>query len=98
MITEEQRDIIDNQIRERIAIEVGKENEGKFLPISAMIDARMSLGLGLDLENACPYMRKCDFKSPQLCIHQPYRNCSWYKVRLASDVLDEKVNLEGVVV
>ncbi len=96
-ITEEQRDIMDAQIREEIKQKVGKKSSGNFLPVSAMINARMSLGLGLDLENACPYIRDCEFKTPQLSISPNYRGCSLYKVRLVGDILSNELKLEGKV-
>jgi hypothetical protein len=94
-ITDEQRNAIDNQIRERILYSLPPANL-EDLPITAMVHARVSLGLGINLENACPYMRACDNKSPNLCISNPYRECPHYKTRLAGDVLTGDINFAAV--
>ena len=97
-ITTEQRNAIDVQIRERRLREnpflglSGLDN----LPICAMLDTRQSLGLGSNLENACPYMRGCEEKTLELCLHRPYRDCFYYKINLASDFLDGKIDLQAV--
>lgn len=97
MITEEQREMIDAQVRKRVKEEIGAGDHGKPLLVLGMVDARIGLGLGLDLENACPYIRDCKLKT-YLCIHPDYRDFSCYRLRLASDLLDGKVNLEGISV
>jgi len=87
-ITEEQKDAIDNEIRERILAErEAPEN----LPVSAMVFARASLGLGINLEKACPYMRACEYKAPSFCLDQPYRQCPYYQINLASEIMDGKL-------
>lgn len=55
-LTNEQRDAVDVQIRERILCETYPINRKNFLPESAMILVRTNLGFGANLENVCPYM------------------------------------------
>jgi hypothetical protein len=87
-ITDEQRDALDNQIRERILREQSRTNPEE-LPITAMVYARVSLGI--NLENACPYMRACNNQAPDLCDN--YRECLFYKSSLAGDVVTGQIDL-----
>ncbi|MDP2946898.1 MAG: hypothetical protein Q8N88_02180 [Nanoarchaeota archaeon] len=67
-----------------------KERNRKF-PLITVAVARASLGMGLNLENICPYVRECDLqiKSKKLCIYpENYRNTSCYKVKMTTDTLN----------
>jgi len=94
-ITKEQRDAIDNQIRERYAEKLLQNPPKIGLPISAMIDARISLGLGMNLEYACPYFRDCDFPIKQ-CQKRPYRECLSYALKIAEEVFRGSLDLKAV--
>ncbi|MEK6892958.1 MAG: hypothetical protein AABX07_02035 [Nanoarchaeota archaeon] len=92
-ITDEQRDAIDAQVRERVLHEIYLNQRQKFLPVAAMVFCRASLGLGINLENACPYMRDCDNKAHVLCVDNSYRNCPYYTLHLTTDFLDGQIDL-----
>jgi|SRR3989344_3315151 len=91
LIAYEQREAIDNQIRERILHEQLKTSMTE-LPVTAMIHARVILGFGVYLENACPYMRECNSRSLDLCINNSYRECPFYRINLAGDILEGKID------
>lgn len=66
--------------------------------ICAVIHARMESGAGLNLENACPYIRTrsdseaCECMPPSSCIgRENYRKCPVYEGRIAQEVLSGTV-------
>jgi len=99
-ITDEQKDAIDSQIRKRVSSEcidkLSKRQKSGFMPLHAIIYERQILDLSIDLEITCPYMRKCENKSPALCIENPYRKCSHYATYLRNDIFDNKIDLKDV--
>lgn len=95
-IRENQRNQIDTQIRERILKEMDESPEN--LPVCAMVSVRMSLDLGIALENACPYMRDCDDKDYRLCVENSYRECPFYTARVASEIITGQLDLTSISV
>ena len=93
-ITNEQRDFIDNQIRVASLAQLPERN-ALDVPVALILDARRSAGLGIYLENACPYIRNCSHKGTELCIRPAYRECPFYKTSLALDVISGNINLNS---
>ncbi|MEK6927470.1 MAG: hypothetical protein AABX11_03480 [Nanoarchaeota archaeon] len=93
-VTDEQRNAVDKLIRDIFYQKFLAGPVPENLPFSAIIGARMDLGWGLNLENACPYARDCNHKEPNLCLPHPnYRGCSFYKIRLAGEVAAGSLDL-----
>jgi hypothetical protein len=91
-VTNERLDALDQRIRERIFAKLNI-NPQSDLPTAAMIQARVSLGWGTNLENACPYVRDCNNKTQIKCIKPVYRECPFYKTHLADDILAGNIEL-----
>lgn len=63
---------------------------------SAVINARVSLGMGINLEKTCPYIRECDsqLQLPSRCVGpQNYRNMPCYQTALELDAHSGRFSL-----
>jgi len=100
-LSEKERLRLLDEVEENIRINNTPKLDKNNLPLSAIIKTIRDLGTGLNLENACPYLRDCKkIYSPDICIGKNnYRNSSCYSLRLTSEIYNGKFDnvLEALV-
>lgn len=96
IITPNKRNEIDSQIREMVLAKFSRPIEDEDYP-TRFLSVRRSLGLGDNLEKACPYFRVCDKKSQDLCIQHPYRECIHYRSNLSGDIISGDIQLDDLL-
>lgn len=95
-VTLEQWDAIDEGIRQRVTKEQAPRSDPDFFPSSVLI-MRTALGLGADLEFACPYFRDCDQHQMPRCHKDHYRQCSFYGLKIGLDVMAGRIAVPEIV-